>query len=122
MGSLGFMRAPTRGQPWRRGRRYSSGLPKSPAGTGWSRGTVVDARIETFANTTGTGEHKELVLNVQLLGGAPVRPLTIEQIAPHRDSSAATPQANVARLLYKHALNKITSVQSDVADFVRSHF
>jgi len=87
-----------------------------------ARGTVLDARIESVANKTGPGEHKELVLDVQIVAAAAARALTLEQIAPHRDSDEATPEAAAAKLLYTHALNKITTIESEVADFVRSHF
>ncbi|TDE39637.1 hypothetical protein [Antarcticimicrobium sediminis] len=90
-----------------------------------ARGTVLTARIESLPNKTGPGAHKELVLEVQIVSAAPLRALTLDQIAPHRDSDAgddATPEAAAGKLLYTHALNKITSIESEVADFVRSHF
>ncbi|MDX2483840.1 MAG: hypothetical protein QNK42_09325 [Pseudodonghicola sp.] len=86
-----------------------------------ARGTVVNARIESLPNKTGPGAHKELVLEVQIVSAAPLRPLTLDQIATHRDSEA-TPEAAAGKPLYTHALNKITSIESEVADFVRSHF
>jgi len=91
-----------------------------------ARGTVLTARIESLPNTTGPGAHKELVLEVQIVGATPLRALTLDQIAPHRDSDGqgdeATPEAAAGKPLYTHALNKITSIESEVADFVRSHF
>lgn len=87
-----------------------------------ARGTVLDARIESLPNKTGPGEHKELVLAVQIVGAAPARALTLDRIAPQRDSDEATPEPAAGKLLYSHALNKITSIESEVADFVRSHF
>ncbi|MBU2960894.1 hypothetical protein KO516_08710 [Citreicella sp. C3M06] len=85
-------------------------------------GTIAAARIESFPNKTGSGEHKELVLDVQIVSGAPARSLTLAQLAVHRDSDEAGPEAPVGKTLYTHALNKITSIESDDADFVRSHF
>ncbi|MEH6646692.1 hypothetical protein [Sulfitobacter sp.] len=83
-----------------------------------AHGFVQTARIESFANKNGQGEHKELVLDLKIAASAPLRALTVDQIAPRRDSeSAARGDA-----LYKHALNKITSIESETADFVRSHF
>jgi len=87
-----------------------------------ARGTVLDARIESFPNKEGSGEHKELVLDVQTAGSAPLRALTLDQIAQMRDGDDAQPEAALGKALYRHALNKITSIESEVADFVRSHF
>ena len=84
-----------------------------------ARGTVSSARIENFPNNTGSGEHKELVLDVKIVGASPLRPLTLDQIAPNSD---ARPDSKPGKVLYTHALNKITSIESDIADFVRSHF
>ena len=80
-----------------------------------ARGTVLEARIDSFANTAGDGTHKELVLAVRITHGAPLRPLDLDQLAPPADGDAARP-------IYAHALNKITSLEPDVAGFVRSHF
>ncbi len=85
-------------------------------------GIIQAATIESFANKDGQGEHKELVLDIEIVGNAPLRPLSIEQIAPHRDSEDAGPDAASGKVAYKHALNKITSIESETADFVRSHF
>ncbi|WP_417678258.1 hypothetical protein [Pseudodonghicola sp.] len=87
-----------------------------------ARGTVLDARIESFPNKTGPGGHKELVLDVKIVGAAPARALTLDQITPRRDSDEMIPETMPGKLLYTHALNKITSIESEVADFVRSHF
>ncbi len=87
-----------------------------------ARGKVIASRVDSFPNKSGPGEHKELVLDVQIVSDAPVRALSLEQIAPLRDSNKATAEAAVAKVLYNHALNKITSIESEVADFVRSHF
>ncbi len=82
-----------------------------------ARGTVLGTRIETVPNASGTGTHKELVVDIRLTGGAPLRPLSTDQIDPLRESPATA-----AAPTYTHALNKITSLEPDVADFVRSHF
>lgn len=87
-----------------------------------ARGTVTAARIDSFPNKNGPGEHKELVLDVQIVDDAPLRALSLEQIAPHRDGDEMMPEAALGKVPYKHALNKITSIESEVADFVRSHF
>lgn len=87
-----------------------------------AHGVVQASRIESFANKNGQGEHKELVLDVKIVASAPLRPLMIDQIALHRDSAGAGPDAALSNVLYKHALNKITSIESGTADFVRSHF
>ncbi|WP_417719256.1 hypothetical protein [Salipiger sp.] len=87
-----------------------------------AHGAVTAARIDSFPNRTGPGEHKELVLDVRIVSAAPLRPLTLDRIAPRRDGDGVDPEAPVARVLYSHALNKITSIESDIADFVRSHF
>ena len=85
-------------------------------------GIVVRSRVDVFANKTGTGEHKELVLDVTLKNQRPARSLSLNQIAPERDGSRSTPQGALSRVLYKHALNKIVAIDSEVSAFVRSHF
>ncbi len=87
-----------------------------------AHGIVQTATIKSFANKGGQGEHKELVLDIKIVANAPLRALAIDQIAPHRDSEDAAPEAALGKNLYKHALNKITSIESETADFVRSHF
>lgn len=87
-----------------------------------ARGEVVGSRIEVFPNKTGDGSHKELVLDVRIAGSAPVRPLSLAEISSHRDTEDGTPVSATSKVLYKHALNKITSIEPDVSDFVRSHF
>jgi len=83
-----------------------------------ARGTVLEARIDSLPNASGTGSHKELVVDIQLVGGGPLRPLATDQIPSLREGPAASGDAR----LYTHALNKITSLESEVADLVRSHF
>lgn len=46
----------------------------------------------------------------------------IDQIAPHRDSSAETPIVGLAHKLYKHAHNKIAGVTSAEADLLLHNF
>lgn len=87
-----------------------------------AHGIVQASRIESFANKNGQGEHKELVLDLEIIASAPLSALTLEQIAPHRDGDGAAPEAALGKPLYRHALNKITSIESETADFIRSHF
>jgi hypothetical protein len=87
-----------------------------------ARGELLGSRIEDFPNKTGDGSHKELVLDVRVTQRNPARPLSLAEISVHRDKGDSTPVGTVGRVLYKHALNKITSIESSVADFVRSHF
>ncbi|MEH6737638.1 MAG: hypothetical protein V7695_03710 [Sulfitobacter sp.] len=85
-------------------------------------GIVQASRIESFANKSGQGEHKELVLDLKITASAPQSAMNIEQLASNRDSEDAAPEARLGKALYKHALNKITSIESETADFIRSHF
>jgi hypothetical protein len=87
-----------------------------------AHGIVQAARIESFANKNGQGEHKELVLDLKITASAPKSALNIEQLASHGASEDAAPEAPLGKALYKHALNKITSIESETADFIRLHF
>jgi|GEM_PF-1070172 hypothetical protein len=87
-----------------------------------AHGVVQTSRIESFANKDGQGSHKELVLEVHILASPPHRPLMLDQIAPDRDSEGGSPEGAFVPVQYKHALNKITSIESGTAEFIRSHF
>ncbi|MGY3439099.1 MULTISPECIES: hypothetical protein [unclassified Marinovum] len=87
-----------------------------------ARGTVVASRIETMPNPSGPGEHKELVLDVEITAAAPTRALSLDQIFSRSDGVRKTPKPAAGRVFYTHTLNKIASIEPDVADFVRSHF
>lgn len=87
-----------------------------------ARGTVVSDEISTFPNMTGDGFHKELVLDVLITEAKPLRAMAIDEISERRDRDKATREASTGKLVYRHALNKLTSIESDVADLVRSHF
>lgn len=83
-----------------------------------ARGTVIGSRIENLPNASGQGTHKELVVDIQTTGAGPLRPLATDQIPTLHEA----PAPSDARQMYSHALNKITSLDADVADQVRSHF
>lgn len=46
----------------------------------------------------------------------------LEQIAPHRDSTADTPIVGLARKLYKHSLNKVAYLSDAEADVLQRRF
>lgn len=83
-----------------------------------ARGTVIGSRIENLPNASGEGTHKELVVDIQTTGAGPLRPLATDQIPALHEA----PAPSDARQIYSHALNKITALDADVADQVRSHF
>lgn len=83
-----------------------------------ARGTVIDSRIENLPNASGSGTHKEMVVEIRTTGAGPLRPLATDQIPVLHEA----PAPSDAKQMYSHALNKITSLDADVADQVRSHF
>ena len=85
-----------------------------------ARGTLVSSRIEDIANASEDGSHKELVLTVAITDRDPARTLSLEAIMPQREGAAGPAEA--VKVLYRHALHKITSIGPETADFVRSHF
>ena len=87
-----------------------------------AHGTVLTSEIMEFANTSGSGTHKELILDVALSAQHCKQPLSLDQIAPDRDAPRATPTSAISRVLYKHSLNKIVAIDPEVSAFVRSHF
>ncbi len=86
-----------------------------------ARGSVAESRVDSVANAGGSGVHRELVVDLQIVSAAPTRRLSLEELALGTDGDAAPPAAS-GKALYHHALNKINTVDSDVADFIRSHF
>lgn len=46
----------------------------------------------------------------------------LEQIAPHRDSTAETPIVGLARKLYKHSLNKVAYISDAEASVLQQRF
>ena len=86
-----------------------------------AHGSVADSRVDSVANAGGSGAHRELVVDLQIVSAAPLRRLSLEELALGTDGDAAPPAAS-GKALYHHTLNKINTMESDVADFVRSHF
>lgn len=78
----------------------------------WARGIVLKA------SAAGTKQHIEVRID-QLITA---RNFGLDQIAPHRDSSAETPIAGLARKLYKQAHNKIAGVTNAEAHLLLQHF
>lgn len=78
----------------------------------WARGTVL--HVLPAGN--------KLSIEVRIAQLAPVGNFGIDQIAPHRDSSAATPIVGLAHKLYKHAHNKIAGVTNAEADLLLHNF
>jgi len=73
--------------------------------------------IESVQLARGSAE-----LTIRILDREPVRPLTNEMLAPHRDSLEATPLASLARKLYRHALNKVTELDAAEAQYLDEFF
>ena len=78
----------------------------------WARGIIL--RVDH-------GEEK-LRVEVRIDQLAAVGHFGLDQIAPHRDSTANTPIVGLARKLYKHAHNKIAGVTNAEADLLLQHF
>jgi hypothetical protein len=86
------------------------------------RGTVRRKTIQAFPNKTGTGAHDEIVLHLDLDGAQPSRNLSILQIGPYRDHAGPPAYEELARVLYKHAHNKIVSISSVTSEFLATYF
>ena len=78
----------------------------------WARGTVIG--IEPAANKPVVTVRVEEMVNSGNFG--------IDQIAPHRDSSADTPIVGLARKLCKHAHNKVARITVEEANLLRQLF
>lgn len=78
----------------------------------WARGIVLHAA--QAGNKLGIGVRIDQLATVGHFG--------LDQIAPHRDSTADTPIIGLARKLYKHAHNKIAGVTNAEADLLLQHF
>ncbi len=78
----------------------------------WARGTVLG--VEPGANKPVVTVRVEEMVNSGNFG--------IEQIAPHRDSSANTPIVGLARKLYKQSHNKVARITTDEASLLQRLF
>lgn len=87
-----------------------------------ARGEVVRSSSEDFPDKTGPGTHTEIVLLLELDGVRPNRSLSTVQIGQYRDLAGPPAYRELARVLYKHAHNKITSTNSQVVEFLSTYF
>ena len=87
-----------------------------------ARGTVRRCTSQAFPNKTGAGEHDEVVLHLDLESAQPSRNLSILQIGPYRDRAGPPAYEELARVLYKHAHNKIVSISSGTSEFLATYF
>ena len=106
-------------RPLYRGSEIASGAEvflwasETQGGAGlWARGTVLG--IEPAAKKPVVTVRVEEMVNSGNFG--------IDQIAPHRDSSADTPIVGLARKLYKHAHNKVARITVEEANLLRQLF
>ncbi len=98
------------------GREIASGAEvflwasETQGGSGlWARGTVLEVEPG----------NKKPVVSVRIEDMANSGNFGIEQIAPHRNSSANTPIVGLARKLYKQAHNKVARITAEEADLLR---
>ena len=78
----------------------------------WGRGTVVAVQ---------PGKDKPVV-TVRLEQRVNSGNFGLDQIAPHRDSTADTPIVGLARKLYKHSLNKVAYLSDQEAALLQQRF
>ncbi|NCQ25725.1 MAG: hypothetical protein GW798_14995 [Roseovarius sp.] len=78
----------------------------------WGRGTVVSVQPNTG----------KPVVTVRVDQRVNTNNFGLEQIAPHRDSTADTPIAGLARKLYKHSLNKVAYLSDAEAALLQQQF
>lgn len=87
-----------------------------------ARGQIVRSSVEEFPDKTGTGTHIEIVLLIELDGLHPNRSLSLVQIGQYRDAAGPPAYKELARVLYKHAHNKVVSATPQVVEFLSSYF
>ena len=87
-----------------------------------ARGQVVRSSTAEFPNKTGPGTHSEIFLVVETDGARPNRSLSTVQIGRYRDLAGPPAYQELARVLYKHAHNKIVSANSQVVEFLSTYF
>lgn len=78
----------------------------------WGRGVVTNvARVDL-----------NLAVSARITHVASTTKFGLEQIAPHRDSTADTPIVGLARKLYKHSLNKVAYLSDTEATLLLQQF
>ncbi|MDX5413458.1 MAG: hypothetical protein LPK02_10475, partial [Rhodobacterales bacterium] len=78
----------------------------------WGRGTVVSVQPRTG----------KPVVTVRVDQRVNSGNFGLDQIAPHRDSTADTPIVGLARKLYKHSLNKVAYLSDAEAALLQQRF
>ena len=78
----------------------------------WGRGTVVSVQPRTG----------KPVVTVRVDQRVNSGNFGLDQIAPHRDSTADTPIVGLARKLYKHSLNKVAYLSDGEAALLQQRF
>ena len=64
----------------------------------------------------------KIQIEVDLIASIKKPALTVSNLAPFRDSSDETAMAGLSRKLYKHALNKICSLEPNELDLLLEYF
>ena len=78
----------------------------------WGKGTVTAVEPE--------GPKPVVTLRVEQIAHS--GNFGLEQIAPHRDSTADTPIVGLARKLYKHSHNKVARITDQEAALLQQRF
>lgn len=80
------------------------------------RGLVAVGRV-TSLRFTGP----RVLANI-LVEGRALRPFNLGNIAPFRDVADGSPASELARMLYRHALNKVAALDQPTTAFLEEHF
>jgi hypothetical protein len=100
---------------WQGGRFPGFGFPVGlgEGGRGlWARGIVLSA------SPAGSKQRIEVRIGQLITTGQ----FGLDQIAPHRDSTATAPIVGLARKLYRHTHNKISGLTNAEADLLLQYF
>lgn len=78
---------------------------------------LVAAGTVTFLNFLGSNVFAEVFLDT-----AALRQLGLDNISSYRDVQDSSPESELARVLYRHAHNKISALGETTCQFLESYF